>query len=94
MKKTSVAKLSNLPDRTSRQSRCDVGLPYQQLPVGIASQRTELANFFGASVELMQVMARACGHDHLSKFNADDLTTWKREMADLSGVAYGGFNPA
>jgi len=38
----------------------------------------------------MQVMARACGHDHLSKFNNDDLTTWKREMADLTGVAYGG----
>jgi len=72
-------------------------------PVGIASQRPELAsrvivensakqlaNFFGASVELMQVMARACGHDHLSKFNANDLTTWKRDMADLSGVAFGG----
>ncbi|MEM9786917.1 MAG: glutamate synthase-related protein [Pseudomonadota bacterium] len=72
-------------------------------PVGIASQRPELAsriivensakqlaNFFSASVELMQVMARACGHDHLSKFNAGDLTTWKRDMSDLTGVAYGG----
>ena len=72
-------------------------------PVGIATQKPhlvsrliadksakQLGNFFDASVELMQVMARACGHDHLSKFNADDLTTWKREMADLSGVAYGG----
>ena len=75
-------------------------------PVGIASQRPELAsrvivessakqlaNFFEASVELMQVMARACGHDHLSKFNAADLTTWKREMSDLSGVAFGGLAP-
>lgn len=72
-------------------------------PVGIASQRPELAsriivensakqlaNFFEASVELMQVMARACGHDHLNQFDADDLTTWKREMADLSGVSFGG----
>ncbi|QMU58646.1 MAG: Rieske 2Fe-2S domain-containing protein [Boseongicola sp.] len=72
-------------------------------PVGIATQKPhlvnrlvveksarQLANFFEASVELMQVMARACGHDHLSKFNADDLTTWKREMADLSGVRFGG----
>ena len=72
-------------------------------PVGIATQKPhlvnrlqveksarQLANFFDASTELMQVMARACGHDHLSKFNAADLTTWKREMADLSGVAYGG----
>lgn len=72
-------------------------------PVGIASQKPHLvsrlvveqsarrlANYFAASVELMQVLARACGHDHLSKFERDDLTTWKREMADLSGVAYGG----
>jgi nitrite reductase/ring-hydroxylating ferredoxin subunit len=72
-------------------------------PVGIATQKPglvrrlqveksarQLANFFGASVELMQVMARACGHDHLSKFNRDDLTTWKDDIARLSGVAYGG----
>jgi glutamate synthase domain-containing protein 2 len=72
-------------------------------PVGIATQKPhlvnrlvveksarQLTNFFEASVELMQVMARACGHDHLSKFSIDDLTTWKRDMADLSGVAYGG----
>lgn len=72
-------------------------------PVGIATQKPglvrrlqvdksaqQLANFFEASVGLMQVMARACGHDHLSKFNADDLTTWKKDIAELSGVAYGG----
>ncbi len=72
-------------------------------PVGIATQKPnlvnrlvveksarQLANYFEASVELMQVMARACGHDHLSGFNIDDLTTWKKDMADLSGVAYGG----
>lgn len=74
-------------------------------PVGIATQKPnlvsrlvveksakQLANFFDASVELMQVMSRACGHDHLSKFNNDDLTTWKRNMADLSGVSYGGLS--
>ncbi|MEP3276172.1 MAG: glutamate synthase-related protein [Stappiaceae bacterium] len=72
-------------------------------PVGIATQKPhlvnrlvveksarQLTNFFEASVELMQVMARACGHDHLSKFALDDLTTWKKEIAELSGVAYGG----
>ena len=72
-------------------------------PVGIATQKPhlvsrlvveksarQLANFFEASVELMQVMARACGHDHLSGFNPDDLTTWKKDMSELSGVAYGG----
>jgi glutamate synthase domain-containing protein 2 len=74
-------------------------------PTGIATQKQELrrrldveagakrlATFFDASVKLMQVMARACGHDSLSGFRKSDLTTWKREMADLSGVAFGG-NP-
>ena len=43
-----------------------------------------------ASVDLMKVLARACGHDRLSGFNVDDLTTWKQDLADLTGVAYGG----
>ena len=72
-------------------------------PVGIATQKPHLVsrlvvdksaerlkNFFEASVELMQVMSRACGHDHVSKFNADDLTTWDRQMSELSGVKFGG----
>ena len=72
-------------------------------PVGIATMKPnlvnrlvveksarQLANFFEASTELMQVMARACGHDHLSGFNAEDLTTWKRDMSDLTGIAFGG----
>jgi len=72
-------------------------------PAGIATQKpelrklldvetgaTRLATFLEASVHLMQVMARACGHDHVSKFTHSDLTTWKADMADLSGVTYGG----
>jgi glutamate synthase domain-containing protein 2 len=74
-------------------------------PVGIATQKPrlrkrlkvdkgagQLNNFFRASTELMQVMARACGHDHLNKFCIDDLTTWEREMAHLTGIAYGGLS--
>jgi glutamate synthase domain-containing protein 2 len=73
-------------------------------PTGIATQKAELRqrlnvkksseqlhNYFSASVELMQVMARACGHDAFNKFNKDDLATWHREMALLSGVMYSGF---
>ena len=72
-------------------------------PVGIATQREDLRsrllvdasaqrlkNFFDASVELMQVMARACGHDALSKFRSSDLVAWKREIADLTGVRFAG----
>jgi len=72
-------------------------------PVGIATQKPELRqrlkidkgaeqlnNFLRASTELMQVMARACGHHHLNQFCIDDLTTWDREMAHLTGIQYGG----
>ena len=74
-------------------------------PVGVATQKPELrarldvqvsarnlARYFGASVELMQVLARACGHNSLSDFTHRDITTWKKEMADLSGVRFGGVN--
>lgn len=52
-----------------------------------------LARFFAASVELMKLLARACGHTHLSEFRTEDLTTWKRDVAYLTGVAYGGAVP-
>ena len=41
----------------------------------------------------MQVLARACGHDHLNQFSMADLTTWKRDVAYLTGVEYGGVTP-
>jgi glutamate synthase domain-containing protein 2 len=72
-------------------------------PAGIATQKPELralidvdagakrlATFFGASVELMQLLARACGHSDLRAFSLSDLTTWKHDMANLSGVSFGG----
>lgn len=72
-------------------------------PAGVATQKPELrkrldvqvsaerlARYFGASVELMQVLARACGHASLSDFRPDDLTTWKREMSELSGIRFAG----
>lgn len=72
-------------------------------PVGIATQKEDLrgrlvveasarrlANFLQASIALMQVLARACGHDHLGKFRREDLTTWKEEVARLTGIRYAG----
>ncbi|MEM8540384.1 MAG: glutamate synthase-related protein, partial [Pseudomonadota bacterium] len=80
--------------RACHTNNCPVGIATQKphLVARLQAEKSakQLANFFEASVELMQVMARACGHDHLSKFNLDDLTTWKQDMAALSGVAYGG----
>ncbi|MFW5816109.1 MAG: glutamate synthase-related protein [Wenzhouxiangella sp.] len=72
-------------------------------PTGVATQREDLRkrlkvdqsaerlkNFFEASIALMQVMARACGHHALAEFNRDDLATWHRDMALLAGVRYAG----
>ena len=72
-------------------------------PAGIATQKPELrrrldidtaagrlATFLSASVHLMKVLARACGHHSLSQFRSEDLTSWKREAAELAGVRFAG----
>jgi len=80
--------------RACHTDYCPVGIATQKehlrarLPVEEAAER--LARFFGAAVELMEVLARACGHTHLDQFRHSDLTTWKREVAYLTGVRYGG----
>ena len=80
--------------RACHTNNCPVGIatqkPHLVSRLVIEKSARQLTNFFEASVELMQVMARACGHDHLSKFNHDDLTTWKKDMAEISGVNFGG----
>ncbi len=74
-----------------------------QCPAGIATQNPDLrkridvtkaaqqlANFLNASTELMQVMARACGHRHLKDFNRKDIATWHKELASLAGIPFSG----
>jgi glutamate synthase domain-containing protein 2 len=83
--------------RACHTNNCPVGIATQKehlrarLPVDEGAER--LARFFGASVELMKLLARACGHTHLDQFRHEDLTTWKRDVAYLTGVAYGGAVP-
>jgi len=72
-------------------------------PAGIATQNPELrkrldveasakrlATFFDSSVELMKVMARACGHSHLNDFSHEDIATFNKELSHLSGIEYAG----
>lgn len=74
-------------------------------PAGIATQKPELRahldtersakqlnNFLRASVDLMKVMARACGHKHLNEFNRDDLATLDWSMARLAGIPFSGLD--
>jgi glutamate synthase domain-containing protein 2 len=75
-------------------------------PVGIATQKEnlrsrliiqnsarQLNNFFSASVDLMKVLSRACGHDDMTKFSPEDLSTFDREIYHLTGIQYAGVNP-
>ena len=80
--------------RACHTNNCPVGIATQKpglrqrLVVEQSAQR--LTRFFEATTELMQVLARACGHARLADFSLDDLTTFKRDIADLTGVAFGG----
>jgi len=83
--------------RACNTDNCPVGIATQKpglrqrLVVDDAARR--LTRFFAATVELMQVLARACGHSHLSEMTLDDLTTFDREMHHLAGIPYGGITP-
>ncbi len=72
-------------------------------PVGIATQKdhlrnrliieasaNQLNNFFNATNELIKVVARACGHDDISKFNHNDLSTFNYDLHRLTGINYAG----
>ncbi len=80
--------------RACHTNNCPVGVattkPHLVSRLVIEKSARQLQNFFGASVDLMKVLARACGHQRLADFNRDDLITWKRDMADLAGVDFGG----
>ncbi|TFG62850.1 MAG: glutamate synthase, partial [Gemmatimonadales bacterium] len=80
--------------RACHTNNCPVGIATQKehlrqrLVIEASAQR--LANYLGATVDLMKILARACGHSSLSAFSKNDLTSWKHDMARLSGVAYAG----
>jgi len=80
--------------RACHTNKCPVGVATQdehlreRLPVDEAADR--LARFLTASTQLMTVVARACGHRHLSEFALEDLVTYDRDLHFLSGVDYAG----
>jgi len=80
--------------RMCNSNNCPVGVATQKedlrRKLNINKASKQLQNFFEASNELMKVMARACGHNHLNQFNKNDLATWHKSMAELSGIKYSG----
>ena len=97
MANAAIQAIGCLGMRACHTNNCPVGIATQKphlrdrLPVDAAAERLE--RFFRASVDLMVVLARAAGHRHLNEFSIEDLTTFKTEMAQLSGVAFGGVGP-
>ncbi len=80
--------------RMCNTNNCPAGIATQKADLrqrlNVEKSANQLKNFFEASTELMQVMARACGHDSLGIFEQRDLATWHQPMAKLAGVRYSG----
>lgn len=80
--------------RACHNNHCPVGVATQdpdlrqRLKIDRAAQR--VYRFLRNTVAMMQVMARACGHNHLNRFTVDDLVSWKQEMGALAGIRFGG----
>lgn len=75
-------------------------------PVGIATQKEslrsrliversaeQLANYFGATNQLIKVIARACGYDDVAKFERGDLSTFSYGIHRLTGIHFAGNTP-
>ena len=83
--------------RMCNTNNCPAGIATQKADLrqrlNVDKSATQLSNFFTASTELMQVMARACGYQEFKQFNINDLATWNRDMAALTGIHYAGNSP-
>ncbi len=82
--------------RACGSNNCPVGIATQKESLRsrliIDSSAKQLHNFFDATNNLIKVIARACGHDDVSKFNHDDLSTFDADIHRLTGINYAGTN--
>lgn len=80
--------------RACNSNNCPVGIATQKEGLRkrlvIDSSANQLKNFFEASTELVKVVARSCGHNDISKFNHNDLSTIDYDIHRLTGINYAG----
>jgi len=80
--------------RACNSNNCPVGIATQKDHLRkrliIESSAQQLHNFFSATNDLIKVIARACGHDDIQKFNFNDLSTTKFDIHQLTGIPYAG----
>ena len=83
--------------RACNSNNCPVGIATQKenlrARLEIEKSAKQLANYFNATNELLKVVARSCGHDDVSKFEFDDLSTFDWDIHKLTGISYAGINP-
>lgn len=83
--------------RACNTNNCPVGIATQKENLRerlvIQSSAKQLANFFGATNDLMKVIARSCGHDDFTQFCSADLSTFNWDIHKLAGINYAGVNP-
>lgn len=82
--------------RACNSNNCPVGIATQKETLRnrliIDSSANQLSNFFMATNDLIKVVARACGHNDVAKFNLDDLSTLNYEIHQLTGISYAGIH--
>ena len=80
--------------RACHTNNCPVGIATQKkdlrLRLIVEESAQQLNNYLTATTELMKVLARACGKSHLSEMSLGDLTTWQKNVAELTGIAFAG----
>jgi glutamate synthase domain-containing protein 2 len=83
--------------RACHTNNCPVGIATQKESLRkrliVAESAQRLTRYLTATVSLMKVLARACGHAHISDFALRDLCTYKRDLAHLTGIPYAGLSP-
>lgn len=82
--------------RACGSNNCPVGIATQKESLRsrliIESSAKQLHNYFEATNNLIKVIARACGHADVSKFNFEDLSTFNHDMHRLTGISYAGIS--
>ena len=80
--------------RACGTNHCPVGIATQKEDLRsrliIESSAAQLSRFLEASSDLIKVIARACGHEDVSQFNVDDLSTMDFDIHRMTGIRYAG----
>ncbi|MCB9616782.1 MAG: Rieske 2Fe-2S domain-containing protein [Sandaracinus sp.] len=80
--------------RACHTNNCPVGIatqkPHLRERLVIDQSAERLTRWFEATTDLMKILARACGRERLADLCLDDLTTYDRDLAHLTGIPYAG----